>query len=184
MMKDMLQGVNHLHQHNTVHRDLKPQNALVRHNGTVVIADFGLVRHVTSDRTLTLEVCTLWYRPPELLLGVHLYCPFRVDIWSLGCTFAEIASNQALMTGDCEYGQLIHIFMLHGTPTEWPIEAPYWSSDKFPAFRSRGFRHVSSEFGDNLAPLLSYMLEYDHRARPRACSVFRHPFFAEVSTSE
>lgn len=64
---------------------------------------------------------SLWYRPPELLLGETVYC-CGVDMWSMGCVFAEIATGVTLFRGDCEIDQLLRIFRMKGVPTEasWP----------------------------------------------------------------
>lgn len=64
---------------------------------------------------------SLWYRPPELLLGENVYC-CGVDMWSMGCVFAEIATGVKLFHGDCEIDQLFRIFRMKGVPTEesWP----------------------------------------------------------------
>lgn len=73
-----------------MHRDLKPQNLLIDHEGYLKLADFGLARSFgVPVRTFTHEVVTLWYRAPEILLGTKLYST-AVDVWSLGCIFAEM----------------------------------------------------------------------------------------------
>jgi serine/threonine protein kinase len=75
-----------------LHRDLKPQNLLIDERGCIKLADFGLARAFGLPvRTYTHEVVTLWYRAPEILLGSKFYST-SVDIWSLGCVFAEMVS--------------------------------------------------------------------------------------------
>lgn len=89
-MKQLLEGVQYLHVHRILHRDLKPQNLLIDKEGRIKLADFGLSRSFCiPTRPHTREVVTLWYRAPELLLGAKMYCP-GVDIWSLGCIMAEM----------------------------------------------------------------------------------------------
>ena len=64
---------------------------------------------------------TLWYRAPEILLGSKLYsCP--VDMWAIGCIFAELSSGNAIFKGDSQLDQIMRIFRYLGTPTErtWP----------------------------------------------------------------
>jgi serine/threonine protein kinase len=74
-----------------MHRDLKPQNLLIDKNGNIKLADFGLARAFGLPvKTYTHEVVTLWYRAPEILLGQKQYST-PVDIWSIGCIFAEMA---------------------------------------------------------------------------------------------
>ena len=123
MMYQLLDGLNACHSRRFVHRDLKPHNILVSRDGSIVkLADFGLARayHIPFN-TYTREVITLWYRAPEILLGEKHYLP-AVDIWSLGCIFAELANNAPLFPGDCEIHQLFLIFKSLGTPNEelWP----------------------------------------------------------------
>ena len=92
----LLQGMLFCHQRRVLHRDLKPQNLLIDKNGAIKIADFGLARAFGIPvRVYTHEVVTLWYRAPEILLGSNKYsCP--IDIWSVGCIFAEMANKRPL----------------------------------------------------------------------------------------
>uniref|UniRef100_A0A8C8SUD6 cyclin-dependent kinase n=1 Tax=Pelusios castaneus TaxID=367368 RepID=A0A8C8SUD6_9SAUR len=118
----LLQGVNFCHSHRVIHRDLKPQNLLINEMGAIKLADFGLARAFGVPlRTYTHEVVTLWYRAPEILLGCKYYST-AVDVWSIGCIFAEMVTRKALFPGDSEIDQLFRIFRTLGTPTEaaWP----------------------------------------------------------------
>ena len=109
-MLQILQSVGYLHAHRILHRDLKPQNILVDTLGTIKIADFGLARQYSIPiKKYTHEVVTVWYRAPEVLLGCVEYTT-SVDMWSIGCIFAELYSNQPLFPGDCEIGELYMIF--------------------------------------------------------------------------
>jgi serine/threonine protein kinase len=72
---------------NIAHRDLKPANILINDSGEVKLADFGLAKKL--KRFSTVKVATMWYRAPELLLGIRGYSP-KVDIWSVGCIAAEL----------------------------------------------------------------------------------------------
>jgi serine/threonine protein kinase len=95
-MKQILLGMQYLHQNKVFHRDLKPHNILISHAGTVKIADFGLSRVVGMYlETMSKEIETLWYRAPELLLGTTKY-NLAVDVWSLGCIFYEITEFKVL----------------------------------------------------------------------------------------
>ena len=71
-------------------------------------------------KTLTHEIETLWYRAPEVLLGQRQYS-LGVDIWAVGCIFAELMEKKALFSGDSEIDQIFKIFQFHGTPgpKEW-----------------------------------------------------------------
>lgn len=106
----ILEAILFCHQRRILHRDLKPQNLLVQGDNVVKVADFGLGRAFGIPvRAYTHEVVTLWYRAPEVLLGAPRYsCP--VDIWSVGCIFAEMATKKPLFQGDSEIDQLFRIF--------------------------------------------------------------------------
>lgn len=98
------------HRRRVLHRDLKPQNLLINKEGVIKVADFGLGRSFGIPvRMYTHEIVTLWYRAPEVLLGTQRYsCP--VDIWSIGCIFAEMATRKPLFQGDSEIDQLFRMF--------------------------------------------------------------------------
>merc|ERR1719223_283861 len=118
----MIAGLNFCHARRIIHRDLKPQNLLIDRNGTLKLADFGLARAFGIPvRTYTHEVVTLWYRAPEILLGSKHYST-PVDLWSVGCIFAEMITNRPLFPGDSEIDELFRIFRVCGTPNEelWP----------------------------------------------------------------
>ncbi|KAK6140901.1 hypothetical protein DH2020_025363 [Rehmannia glutinosa] len=119
----ILRGIAYCHSHRVLHRDLKPQNLLIdRRTNALKLADFGLARAFGIPvRTFTHEVVTLWYRAPEILLGSRHYST-PVDVWSVGCIFAEMVNQQPLFPGDSEIDELFKIFRVMGTPTEdtWP----------------------------------------------------------------
>jgi cyclin-dependent kinase 2 len=97
----MLQGIAYCHSHRILHRDMKPQNLLIdRMSNTMKLADFGLARAFGIPvRQYTHEVITLWYRAPEILLGTKHYST-PVDLWSIGCIFAEMVNQKPLFPGD------------------------------------------------------------------------------------
>ena len=118
----LLSGIAFCHGRRILHRDLKPQNLLIDREGSLKLADFGLARAIGIPvRTYTHEIVTLWYRAPEVLLGSKHYST-AVDIWSVGCIFAEMASQTPLFPGDSEIDELFRVFRLLGTPREetWP----------------------------------------------------------------
>ena len=96
LLTPQFRGLYALHSANVFHRDLKPENILLDAQGSASIADFGLACELpsdTPDQPLTVYVATRWYRAPELLLGEQVYNA-AVDIWSMGCIFAEILNLQ------------------------------------------------------------------------------------------
>lgn len=124
--KDLLAGLEYIHSHGILNRDIKPQNVLVRGKWDpnspddleIKLCDFGLSRGkglLPLEASYTTEVCTLWYRPPELLLGKSVY-DCKVDAWSTACTIYEVCTSSTLFPGDCEEDQLRRIFRTLGTP--------------------------------------------------------------------
>ncbi|GFQ03770.1 cyclin-dependent kinase c-1 [Phtheirospermum japonicum] len=122
-MKQLLTGLHYCHVNQVLHRDIKGSNLLIDNEGNLKLADFGLARSFSNDvnANLTNRVITLWYRPPELLLGATKYGP-AVDMWSVGCIFAELLYGKPILPGKNEPEQLNKIFELCGTPDEvtWP----------------------------------------------------------------
>ena len=104
-LRQLLDGIAYCHDHRVLHRDLKPQNLLIDNKGCIKLADFGLARAFGLPmRAYTHEVITLWYRAPEILLGGKTY-DMAVDVWSLGCIFAEMVSIHYthISTMKCKY---------------------------------------------------------------------------------
>lgn len=104
-MKQLLSGIEHCHNKGVLHRDIKSSNLLVSEDGILKIADFGLATHFDPDnpRPMTSQVITLWYRPPELMLGATHYS-VGVDLWSVGCVLAELLLGEPIFPGRTEVG--------------------------------------------------------------------------------
>eukprot|EP00759_Apiculatamorpha_spiralis_P028501 PhF_6_TR31110/c0_g1_i1/m.45517 len=184
----LLLGVQHCHQRRILHRDLKPQNILLTQDyRTVKIADFGLARSIHSDtvvadRSYTAEVITLWYRAPELLLGEHRYSA-AVDIWSIACIIAEMATKRPLFPGQSEIDQILKIFRLLGTPQQdqWSyLTALPEYQTCFPKWMPMDIESYLGTVDPCCADLLRKMLIYDPHQRITIEAAIRHPFFDEV----
>ena len=118
----ILNGLYYCNINRIIHRDLKPQNLLITNDLKLKLCDFGLSRMFSLPMgKMTHEIITLWYRPPEVLLGIENYTT-KVDSWSIGCIMAEMVNGKPLFPGDSEIGQLFKIFSVLGTPNEenWP----------------------------------------------------------------
>jgi cyclin-dependent kinase len=183
----LLSGIRYCHAHRVLHRDLKPQNLLIDKEGNLKIGDFGLARAFGVPlRTYTHEVVTLWYRAPEILLGGRQYST-GVDMWSVGCIFAEMATRKPLFPGDSEIDEIFKIFRLLGTPTEqeWPgvTSFPDFKSS-FPKWeRKQDDELVNADgvkvLGDEGLNLLDALLVFDPAGRMSAKQAVHHPYFQE-----
>lgn len=181
-MLQLCKGIKHCHSHRVLHRDLKPQNLLIDKEGNLKLADFGLARAFGVPlRAYTHEVVTLWYRAPEILLGGKQYST-GVDMWSVGCIFAEMCNRKPPFPGDSEIDEIFRIFRILGTPNEevWPdvvylpdfkLTWPKWE-------RSNLAKHVPTLDQDGVN-LLEQMLTYDPSNRISAKRALVHPYFQE-----
>jgi len=182
-LEQILKGIAFCHSHRVLHRDLKPQNLLIDRTGVIKLADFGLARAFgVPVRTYTHEVITLWYRAPEILLGGKQYST-PVDIWSIGCIFAEMVTRQPLFPGDCEIDELFKIFQVLGTPNEqiWPgvSQLPDFKQT-FPKWTGKGLAAVVKDLDPLGLDLLSKMLIYEPGRRISAREALAHPFFDDL----
>lgn len=157
----ILCGVDFLHSHRIVHRDLKPQNLLVTKDDVVKLTDFGLARIYEFYTLLTSVVVTLWYRSPEVLMGLSYATP--VDIWSCGCIFAELFLRKPLFPGQYEMDQLSRIFDVIGTPdeSEWPEKAALTRSN-FKVSPQRPWSEIVPEMDPQAQDLVQVSLVVVH----------------------
>lgn len=179
----LINGIAFCHSKRVLHRDLKPQNLLIDSTGKLKLADFGLARAFGIPvRHYTHEVVTLWYRAPEILLGARKYST-PVDIWSIGCIFAEMVMRAPLFPGDSEIDQLHKIFNALGTPTQemWNgvEELPDYST-RFPNWRKRHIGETVRNLDTQGLDLLSQMLIYDPVQRISASKALEHPYFNDL----
>ena len=116
-MHQTLRALKYIHSANVVHRDLKPSNILVNSSCNVAICDFGLGRNAASSSRdpLTDYVVTRYYRAPELLCECATYGK-PVDIWSVGCIFAELILKKPFFRGENPLQQLQQILNKIGAP--------------------------------------------------------------------
>ncbi|XP_045813426.1 probable serine/threonine-protein kinase At1g54610 [Trifolium pratense] len=182
-MHQLLSGLEHCHTRHVLHRDIKGSNLLIDNEGVLKIADFGLASFFDPNRRhpipMTNRVVTLWYRPPELLLGATDY-GVGVDLWSAGCILGELLYGKPIMPGRTEVEQLHKIYKLCGSPSD-----EYWKKSKLPnatLFKPREpykrcIRDVFKEFPPSALPLIDTLLAIDPVERKSATDALRSEFF-------
>ncbi|KAF8368326.1 cdk-9, partial [Pristionchus pacificus] len=184
LMKHLLSGLHQIHHSSILHRDMKAANVLITRDGVLKLADFGLARPIFKQRNhlYTNRVVTLWYRPPELLLGEREYGP-AIDIWGAGCIMAELWTRAPILQGDTEHKQLQLISQLCGSivPHVWP------EVERLPLYRTMELpqnlnRIVTTRLGSiikeqNAVNLIDRLLTLDPTKRGSAEEALDHTFF-------
>lgn len=213
IMYQLLLGLNYLHEEaGVVHRDMKGSNILIDKYGRVKLADFGLARSVFGSSydgsivrstkiipIMTNRVITLWYRPPEVLLGADNYGP-EVDVWGLGCIFAELFLGKAAFSGSDEISQLEAIVIGLSNEQTKPDEPfkvlsnlPWYKlipqslkTEYQPQSNTTNLRNRLKE--TNIKPdaieLLFDMLKFDTKERITCKESLESNYFAECSRTE
>ncbi|UIZ29666.1 hypothetical protein KXD40_003184 [Peronospora effusa] len=182
----ILRGMKFVHSGNVLHRDLKPSNLLVNSNCDLSICDFGLARGVETafNEDLTEYVVTRWYRAPELLTDCQNYND-AVDVWAIGCIFAEMLRRRPFFTGRDPSDQLHMIIRVLGSPTEEEMAfVPHEAAKR--AILQHGFypKRPLMEFFPDANPLavdlLSQMLKFNPAERISVVQALAHPYLAQL----
>jgi len=187
VMQQMCEGLFFIHNNKIIHRDMKAANILITKQGILKLADFGLARAISINKQghpnrYTNRVVTLWYRPPELLLGERNYGP-AVDMWGAGCIMAEMWTRSPIMQGNTEQHQLTLIAQLCGA-----ISAEVWPGvESLNLFKDMEIpRGVKRRVKERLKPyvkdafacdLIDKLLSLDPTKRLDADNALNHDFF-------
>ena len=175
----LLNALDACHKQWILHRDVKPNNLLVSQDGRIKLADFGLARDWGNTRVpMTSDVVTRWYQAPELLFGAKNYTS-AIDMWSVGCLFAELMLRVPYLPGDSTVGQLSTIFRALGTPSEqdWPNMTSLPDYVKLPWYPKSSLKGQFRAASDDAIDLLSRLLIFDPSRRISADEALRHPYF-------
>lgn len=176
-VRSLLEAVAHCHEKKVIHNDIKPANVLIQ-NGEIKLADFGLAIQMTGDATpISEEVVTINYRAPELLLG-QKFVTTASDVWSIGCTLAQVVTGDCLFPGESEGTVLNRAFALVGTPDEttWPGFEKLVEDSRL---NVRTYLPSGRVFGNDplLNDLILSMLQPCPASRTTLASALKHPFF-------
>jgi len=178
-------GIEYLHSNWILHRDICPGNLLISSDGVLKIGDFGLAKKFgNEDQKLTPEVVTRWYRAPELLMGARYYGK-GVDMWSIGCVFAEMMLRMPYFAGDSEIDQLGKIFWALGTPTEkdWQNMELLPGYIQFTPSEGSPLTSLFRSATDDAIELLKALLTLNPNGRPSATEVLKnYSYFKSAPT--
>eukprot|EP01112_Ceratiomyxa_fruticulosa_P020727 TRINITY_DN7140_c0_g1_i1.p1 TRINITY_DN7140_c0_g1~~TRINITY_DN7140_c0_g1_i1.p1 ORF type:complete len:571 (+),score=75.52 TRINITY_DN7140_c0_g1_i1:820-2532(+) len=198
----LLQGLEQIHARGIMHRDIKPSNLLLNSHGVLKLGDFGLTTSFTSSHTagrpgvcasctttvgvsgahLSHNVVSLYYRPPELLMGCRHYGP-EIDMWSVGCILVEMITHNYLFAGVDEFEQLDLIFRVFGTPNEetWPgvSSLPWWDGNAS-VYPPQNLSTLLSALPSECLDLASKLLTLDPKRRLTSAQALKHPWFSSA----
>ncbi|XP_064154250.1 cyclin-dependent kinase 17-like isoform X1 [Anguilla rostrata] len=180
----LLRGLSYCHRRKVLHRDLKPQNLLINDKGELKLADFGLARAKSvPTKTYSNEVVTLWYRPPDVLLGSTEYST-PIDMWGVGCIFYEMVTGRPLFPGSTVEDELHLIFRILGTPTEetWSgvTSNEEFKTYNFPRYHAEPLVNHAPRIDSDGHDLLSLLLQFEAKRRISAEEALRHPYFRSL----
>ncbi|GIL45083.1 hypothetical protein Vafri_2023 [Volvox africanus] len=214
----IVQALRYLHSQKIIHRDIKPANILVDSEGVLRLCDFGFARYLSStnnpgavlssttrdgndaggdgggdSRLWTPYVITRWYRAPEVLLGMPYGA--QADVWSLGCTLAELAIGKPLLPGTSSLDQIGLIADLIGPlPNHMTARVTFPPTDKLcsgvavpvggkvaPAAAEALRQRLGPQHGAEFLDLLTACLKIDPRERPTVEQLLRMPYLADAA---
>lgn len=176
----LLKGLGYCHINGIMHRDIKPANLLIDVEGTLKIADFGQACLIVEGRKYEHQVATRWYRAPELLYGAQYYNE-GVDLWAVGCVFAEMLNCFPLFRSENDIEQLGVVLNALGSPTEqnWPghRKLPDYNKIQFPCTDATSWEQLIPDIQPEARELAASWLVYDSSRRLRCHKALEHDLF-------
>ncbi|KAJ3121884.1 Mitogen-activated protein kinase [Nowakowskiella sp. JEL0407] len=179
----ILRGLKYIHSANILHRDLKPGNLLVNADCELKICDFGLARGFEDSEGagfLTEYVATRWYRAPEIMLSFKSYSK-AIDLWSVGCIFAELLGSRPLFKGKDYVDQLNQILSILGTPDDATLrrigsERAQLYIKSLPKMPKVSFAKLYPKASEQALDLLERLLYFDPAKRITVDEALSHPY--------
>nr|CAB3263637.1 ERK5 mitogen-activated protein kinase 7 [Phallusia mammillata] len=189
----LLRGIKYIHSSNVIHRDLKPSNLLVNENCELKIGDFGMARGITSSPEdpklfMTEYVATRWYRAPELMLSAGSYSQ-AIDMWSVGCIFAEMMGRRQIFPGKNYVHQLQLVVSVLGSPAKELVntirsERVRQYMQRLPRKEPVPLVSLYPKASKDMIDILAMLLTFDPSSRPSADITLKHPFFRHYHDNE
>jgi serine/threonine protein kinase len=201
LSKDIVTALQHCHSRGILHRDVKPGNFLLSSEGRVLLCDFGLSKPCPSALIVTSlseslpplktdiggskGLCTLYYRPPEILLGGQASHP-SIDMYSAGLVIAELATGKPVFDGKTVLDQLGKTFEVLGTPSEsnWPgaQELPDWGKLNFHYHEPRSLKDLLPRAAEchHLVQFLESLMKLTPYLRANATSALNNKWFGAM----
>lgn len=174
-----LQAVNFCHKEGCIHRDVKPENILITKDGVIKLCDFGFARILSNDE-YTDYVATRWYRAPELLVGSTEYGP-PVDVWAIGCVFAELITGQPLWPGRSDVDQLYLIIKTLGPLTDMQrkifLENQFYRGVTIPEPREMDPLDSKFKLPGQAMSFMKGCFEMDPEQRLTCAELLQHAYF-------
>lgn len=179
--REILKGLDYIHSHGYIHRDIKSSNILISETNEVKLIDFGYCREI-EGRPLTPSRFTNQFAPLDCLLGLEHYNE-KMDIWGVGCILGHMLAGKLIFEGDGQIAVIMSIIQVLGTPKpdDWPEmkEIEYFNGFNLPEHQSTLRTFLPPNVDESAVDLMLKMLTISQSRRISAHEALEHPFLAE-----
>lgn len=177
----MFRALAYIHNMSICHRDIKPQNILINiQDHKLVLCDFGSAKVLKPGESSVAYICSRYYRAPELILGEDRY-NVCIDMWSIGCVIAEMFLGEPIFCGKNSKDQFMKIMQVLGTPTPAEVKSMCDNvNTNLPMIKGIGLKKKLKDADPLLVDLLSKILVYNPKKRPRPFEILAHGYFNDL----